>query len=325
MSIEYKDYYAILGVARFASESDIRTAFRRLAQKYHPDVARIKSTGEEQFKEINEAYEVLNDPIRRREYDALGVQRRKKHTNIDATPENKSKSPQYEFHFRGTGFSDFFQNILGVMGRRIRKYPLLPTRWFRDKNRGRNIEADLLVTLEEVMEGSRRTITVERTRLRAKETEKFVYEVLVPVGVQANQVIRLAGQGEPGKKNGPAGDLLLYVHYAKHPHFEVKKTDLFCEVMIAPWEAVLGCKTIVKTMNGETRIQIPSGTQNNQRFRLREQGLPNLDGVRGDLFVNVLLQVPPHITSKEKSYWEQLARNSKFNPRQADSNSNGSA
>lgn len=315
MSIEYKDYYSILGVARFASESDIRLAFRRLAQKYHPDVAKIKSIGEEHFKEINEAYEVLSDPVRRRDYDTLGNQRKKKGSVTSSSSESKKSPPQYEFHFRGTGFSDFFQNMLGAMGRRIRKVPLLPTRWFRDKNRGRDIEADLLVTLEEVIHGSRRTITVERMRVRAKESEKFVYEVAIPQGVVANQTIRLAGQGEPGKKAGDPGDLLLYVHYAKHPRFEVKKTDLFCEIMIAPWEAVLGCKTLVKTLEGESRIQIPSGTQNNQRFRLRSQGLPNADGVRGDLFVNVLLQVPPHITAREKSYWEQLARNSKYNPR----------
>ncbi|MES2310573.1 MAG: J domain-containing protein [Verrucomicrobiota bacterium] len=313
MSLEYKNYYAILGVARFASEGDIRNAFRRLAQKYHPDVASIKSIGEERFKEVNEAYEVLSDPERRREYDSMGVQKKRKISPPSA--ESKAVSPQYEFHFRGTGFSDFFQNLLGSMTHRIKSTPLLPGRWFRNKNRGKDIEADLLVTLEEVVHGSRRTITVERTEIRGKESEKFVYEVNVPPGVIPHQAIRMTGQGEPGKKNGSPGDLLLYVHYAKHPDFEVKKTDLFCEIVISPWEAVLGCKAPVRTLEGESRIQIPAGTQNGQKFRLREQGLPNRDCVRGDLFVTVFLQVPPQITSKERAYWEQLARNSKFNPR----------
>ena len=317
MSLEFKDYYSILGVTRFASESDIRSAFRRLAQQYHPDVAMIKSIGEERFKEVNEAYEVLSDPESRREYDLLRSQKKKKSETRTTPVEVKASPRQYEFHFRGTGFSDFFQNLLGSMTHRIRSTPLLRSKWFRQKNRGRDIEADLLVTLEEVLHGSRRTITVERKELRGKEINKFVYEIHVPPGVSPKQAIRLAGQGEPGKKSGAAGDLLLYVHYAKHPDFEVKKTDLFSEIAISPWESVLGCKTSVRILDGESRIQIPAGTQNRQKFRLRGQGLPNRDGVRGDLFVKVILEVPPHITSRERAYWEQLARNSKFNPRQS--------
>ncbi len=317
MSLEYKDYYSILGVARFASESDIRAAFRRLAQQYHPDVAMVKSIGEERFKEVNEAYEVLSDPESRREYDLLRSQKRKRSETRASSSEIKSTARQYEFHFRGTGFSDFFQNLLGSMTHRIRATPLLRGKWFPQKNRGRDIEADLLVTLEEVLHGSKRTITVERKEIRGKESEKFIYEVTVPSGVVPKQGIRLGGQGEPGKKNGLAGDLLLYVHYAKHPDFEVKKTDLFSEIVISPWEAVLGCKTPVRTLEGESRIHIPAGTQNRQKFRLRGQGLPNRDGVRGDLFVKVILEVPPHITSRERAYWEQLARNSKFNPRKS--------
>lgn len=317
MSLEYKDYYAILGVARFASESDIRAAFRRLAQQYHPDVAMIKSIGEERFKEVNEAYEVLSDTESRREYDLLRSQKKKKTEPRISSTEVKSNSRQYEFHFRGTGFSDFFQSLFGSMTHRLQRTPLLRGKWFRQKNRGRDIEADLLVTLEEVVYGSRRTITVERKEIRGKESEKYIYEVNVPSGVVPQQGIRLAGQGEPGKKNGTPGDLLLYVHYAKHPDFDVKKTDLFSEIVISPWEAVLGCKTSVRTLEGESRIQIPPGTQNRQKFRLRGQGLPNRDGVRGDLFVKVILEVPPHVTSREKASWEQLARNSKFNPRQS--------
>ncbi len=313
MSFEYKDYYLILGVARFATETEIRQSFRKLAQRYHPDVATSKAIGEQRFKEINEAYEVLSDPERRREYDALGPAWKKKQSA--ATRRSSSSSGDYEFHFRGTGFSDFFQNLLGSMARRFRKYPLLPGRWIKDRNRGRDIEADVLVTLEEAIHGSKRKITVERTDVKGKQIDSFVYEVRIPPGIVQNQIIRLGGQGEPGKKNGAPGDLLLHVHYAKHPDFEAKKSDIYFDVEIAPWEAVLGCQVTVRTLEGETLIKVPSGTQNGQRFRLKGQGLPMREGGRGDLFAAIYLQVPPHISSRERAYWEQLARNSKFKAR----------
>jgi curved DNA-binding protein len=321
MPVQYKDYYDVLGVPRNASESDIKKSFRKLAREHHPDVAKDKRKAEEKFKEINEAYEVLGDPAKRKKYDELGANW-KAGAEFRPPPgwesfagarDFRSTGPagqEFEFHFGGTGFSDFFEQLFGSrtrggFGGFDRR------RAFEEDlaERGRDIQGDIMVTLEEAMRGSVRSVTV-RHNSRAE-----TYQVKIPAGVTEGQRLRVAGRGEAGSGGGEAGDLYLRVRLAKHPDFEVEDHDLIYEAGLAPWEAVLGTKLSVPTLDGHVNIRIPPGTQNGQKLRLRGRGLPHAGGGRSDLIVVTRIEVPGRVTEGERKLWEQLARESPFKPR----------
>jgi curved DNA-binding protein len=313
MAVQFRDYYETLGVSKTANEDEIRSAFRKLARKYHPDVAKDKKTAEEKFKQINEAYEVLSDPEKRRKYDQLG-----EHWN---QPGGFQPPPQWgagqpgggfhrgsgenggvEFEFGGTGFSDFFEAFFGG-GRGRSAFGGFGQRETMAE-RGSDVEADIMVTLEEALHGSTRQVSLRRAGSKKTET----YQVKIPRGVREGQRIRLAGQGEASERGGKSGDLFLRVRLARHPDFSVEGSDLVHEVKIAPWQAVLGDQLIVPTLEGNARLKLPSGTQGGQRFRLRERGLPGVSGQRGDLYVVVQIALPKKLTEREREIWEQLAR-----------------
>ncbi|MBX6325373.1 MAG: J domain-containing protein, partial [Chthoniobacterales bacterium] len=170
--------------------------------------------------------------------------------------------------------------------------------------RGADVEADIMVTLEEALNGSTRTVSLRRPGSNKVEQ----YQVKIPRGVHEGQRIRLAGQGEAGTRGGKSGDLFLRVRLAKHPDFSVDGSDLIHEARIKPWQAVLGCELLVPTLEGKVRLKIPPGTQGGQRFRLRERGLPGVSGKRGDLYVLVQIDVPKRITERERQIWGELAR-----------------
>ena len=342
MAVEFKDYYKTLGVARTASDEEIRKAFRKLARQYHPDVAKDKKSAEEKFKEINEAYEVLSDPAKRKKYDELGADW-KQGAEFRPPPGWERRAwgaggagapGDFEFQFGGTGFSDFFERFFGSMGGRAGGFD------FREgpdavSQRGQDVEADLMVTLEEALDGSirpvslRRNVTCERcggsgeVKGRAcpechgsgRSSNVENYQVKIPAGVREGQRLRLAGRGEAGLGRGPAGDLFLRVRFAKHPDYRVEGDDLFYDLEVAPWEAVLGTQVSVPTLGGRVSIKIPPGSQNMQRLRVRGHGLQFRSGGRGDLYVVLRVQVPDRVTEHEKALWEQLARESRFNPR----------
>jgi curved DNA-binding protein len=322
MPVQFRDYYEVLGVARDASATDIKKAFRKLAHKYHPDVAKDRTTAEAKFKELNEANEVLSDPEKRRRYDELGA-------NWDH-PERQQAPPQggfrggrddaSEFHFEGTGFSDFFEQFFGSRGR--------PSAGFGGAGRegahgggfarrGQDIEGDILVTLDELMHGSARMITLQRTDPRTGQSSAQTLRVKIPPGVHEGQLIRLAGKGQEGEGGGEPGHLYLRVKYATHPDFRVQGADLYCDVEVAPWEAVLGATVRVPTLDGTVSLKIPAGTAAEQRLRLRGKGLPAGDGTRGHLYAVVSIQVPTQLTPEQRLAWEQLAATSTFNPRQS--------
>ena len=325
MPIKFKDYYDILGVARNASDAEIKKAFRKLARQYHPDVARDKSTAEEKFKEINEANEVLSDPEKRRKYDELGA-------NWDH-PERQAPSPESgyggcggaaeggsEFHFDGTGFSDFFEQFFGSRGRPSSGFGRAGGAGFGDETdfqRGQDIEGDILVTLDEILHGSSRTIQLQRTDPRTGEqSTRQTLRVKIPPGVRERQLIRLTGKGQEGIGGGGSGNLYLRVKFAKHPDFRVQGADLYYDLELSPWEAVLGATVRIPTLDGIVSLKIPPGTMAEQRFRLRGKGLPVANGTRGNLYAIVSIQVPAHMTAEQKALWEQLAAKSTFNPRQ---------
>ncbi|PYL01949.1 MAG: hypothetical protein DME32_07985, partial [Verrucomicrobia bacterium] len=170
--------------------------------------------------------------------------------------------------------------------------------------RGNDVEADIMVTLEEALHGSTRQVSLRRAGSKKTET----YQVKIPRGVREGQRIRLAGQGEASERGGKSGDLFLRVRLARHPDFSVEGSDLVHEVKIAPWQAVLGDQLIVPTLEGNARLKLPSGTQGGQRFRLRERGLAGVSGQRGDLYVVVQIALPKKLTEREREIWEQLAR-----------------
>ncbi len=349
MPVQYKDYYEILGVPRTASDAEIKKAFRKLARQYHPDVAKNKKQAEEKFKEINEAYEVLGDPPKRKRYDELGPNWQ---SGAEFRPPpgwetfgrggfagRGPRGEEFEFHFGGTGFSDFFEQLFGSMGGRG------ATGFGRGggfggedggPERGRDIEGDLLVTLEEAMRGSVRSVSVRHgvpcencggTGQRGgrvcnvcggtgQVAKTQTYQVKIPAGVSEGQRLRLAGRGETGLGGGAAGDLYLRVRLAKHPDFAVEDHNLIYEAELAPWEAVLGASISVPTLNGRVNIRIPPGTQSGQKLRVRGRGLPERGGGSGDLIVVTRVEVPGRVTEGERKLWEQLARESRFNPRE---------
>ncbi len=325
MPVQYRDYYEILGVPRGASEGEIKKAFRKLAREYHPDVAKDKKKAEEKFKEVNEAYEVLGDPAKRKKYDQLGANWKsgaefrpppgwEGFTGGQAFRGRGGGAQESEFHFGGTGFSDFFEQLFGSMGGRRGGFGRFSN--FEEQEmaeRGQDIEGDIMVTLDEAMRGSVRTVNVRRPAGRSVKTETC--QVKIPPGVTEGQRLRIAGRGEAGSGGGAAGDLYLRVRLARHPDFEVAGHDLIYEAELAPWEAVLGTNLSVPTLDGRVNIKIPAGTQNGQKLRVRGRGLPSRDAAPGDLMVVTKIAVPAKISDAEKKLWEQLARESKFNPR----------
>jgi curved DNA-binding protein len=314
MAVQFRDYYETLGVLKTATEDEIRTAFRKLARKYHPDVAKDKKAAEEKFKEINEAYEVLSDPEKRKKYDQLGADWNRP-GGFQPPPEWGAQPPGgkfyqwggdggggVEFEFGGTGFSDFFEAFFGG-GRGRSAFGGFGGRQATTE-RGADVEADIMVTLEEALHGSTRTVSLRRAGSNKVET----YQVKIPRGVHEGQRIRLAGQGEAGVRGGKSGDLFLRVRLARHPDFAVEGSDLIHEVKIEPWRAVLGSEFLVPTLEGNVRLKIPPGTQGGQRFRLRERGLPSSSGTRGNLYVDVQINVPKKVTERERELWRELAK-----------------
>ncbi len=317
--MKFKDYYEVLGVGRSANQGEIRAAFRKLARKYHPDVAADKTTAEEKFKELNEAYEVLSDPEKRKKYDALG------HDWQQMADAPSHGAGGFDFgaggqgyHFEGTGFSDFFENFFGSQGggfgggaaRRGGGFPGAGPR------AGRDIESEILVSLDEVMHGSERTLALSAANA---PTARRTVRIRIPMGVSEGQLIRAAGLGQPGTHGGPPGDLFLRVRLERHPDFRIDGHDVVFDLPLAPWEAVLGATVVVHTPHGASKVKIPAGTVSGTQLRLSGKGLPVTDGpggrAFGDFFACVDILTPPEVSPAERRHWEALAEISPFNPR----------
>ena len=320
MAAQYKDYYQTLSVPRTATADELKKSFRKLAREFHPDVAKDKKRAEEKFKEINEAYEVLSDADKRKKYDELGADW-KSGADFRPPPGNGGfpggqpfrntrgmSSDDFSTHFGGTGFSDFFEQMFGAQRRAGSAggrggFAGGGGRSGFDgaslAEESRDIEGDIMVTLEEAARGSLRTVTIRH------ENRTDSHQVKIPAGITEGQKLRIAGRGEGG------GDLYLRVRLAKHPDFEVDGHNLIYELELAPWEAALGAEISVPTLEGKVNIKIPAGTASGQKLRVRGRGL----GKTGDLLVTTKIVVPDKISDAQKKLWEQLARESKFNPR----------
>lgn len=310
MPVQYKDYYETLGVSKTATQDEIRKAFRKLARQYHPDVAKDKKTAEAKFKEINEAYEVVGDPEKRKKYDTLGKDWERgggfqPPPGWGRSAGGQPGQPGGDFSFGGTGFSDFFEQFFG--GRQFGGHAgggKFTGFGMDEAARGNDVEADLLVTIEEALHGTKKKISFRRNGSSKVET----YEVRIPKGVREGQRIRLAGQGEAGARRDLAGDLYLRVRFAQHPDYRIVGSDLLAEVEVPVWKAVLGTELDVGTPDGNVRLKVPSGTQPGRKFRLKGRGLPAGADSRGDFLVQVDVTLPATITDEERSHWEALGK-----------------
>lgn len=332
--MEGKNYYDLLGVQKNESQDDIQRAFRKRARIYHPDVCK-EPDAEERFKEINEAYHVLSDPEKRDLYDRYGEdwQRMKDFESAQSTSGKKGFGDGFgSFHddpHARSGFhyysnsngsfnddetedvNDFFRNLFTGGGDGSSGFKRRPM-----EAEGRAIQADLELSLEDLMHRRTRTIFIETGASKGytKKGETRKIEVKIPAGVTDGSTIRLKGQGEPGSGGGSPGDLLLKVRLAPHHQFKVKGYDLETEVTVATWEAALGTKIEVDTAGGRARLDIPSGTRCNRRFRLKGKGLAKKQGT-GDLYVRILIDIPETMSTEEKELYEKLSRISNYNPR----------
>ena len=318
MPAAFRDYYQTLGVDRSASADDIKKAFRKLARQHHPDVAKDKKAGEIKFKEINEAYEVLGDPEKRKKYDELG-----EHWNRQGGPPPGYEYAQpgangaQEFHFEGTGFSDFFEQFFGG-GRGFGGFSAGGAGGARraGPRHGQDIEGDISVTLEEAMGGAIREISLQSADPVTGEAKREKFKVRIPKGALEGQVIRVPGKGGAGSGGGEAGHLFLRVRLASHPEFRASGADLYHDLPLAPWEAVLGTTVRVPGLDGELDVKIPPGTASGQKLRLRGRGLPKPKSTeRGDLYVVAEIEVPKKVDAGERALWEQLGKSSSFHPR----------
>ncbi len=311
--MEFKDYYKILGVSPNASEKEIKSAFRRLARKYHPDMNPNDPQAEERFKEINEAYEVLSDPQKRAKYDQMrqqyeAWQRAGGRGTFDwsrwatggvggygpGRVHVEYVSPEDLADIFGDlgglgGFSEFFETFFGGMG--TRRQPRA--------RRGQDVEQPIQITLEEAFHGGTRRIRWE---------DGSTIEVRIPRGIDTGKRIRVRGKGMPGVAGGQPGDLYLKVEVLPHPTFERRGDDLYVKVPVDLYTAVLGGEVRVPTLTGQVMLKIPPGTQNGKVFRLRGLGMPKLTNPdqRGDLFAEVVVQVPTSLSDEERRLFQQL-------------------
>ena len=303
--MDYKDYYEIMGVARDASQEDIKRAYRKLARRFHPDVSK-EANAEERFKELGEAYAVLRDPEKRAAYDRLGKDWR--------AGQEFRPPPDWDagFEFRGAdagGYSDFFESLFGGAFRDARHTA-------RRHAHGEDHHARVLIDLEDAYTGATRALSLSRPELDASGhvvTRQRTLNVRIPKGVRQGQRIRLAGEGAPGTGQGQAGDLFLEIEFNPHRLYRVEGRDVYLELPVAPWEAAMGATVKAPTPAGPVDLKIPSGTHARRKLRLKGRGIPGKPP--GDLYVELVITLPPADTDQARDLYRQMEKELDYNPR----------
>jgi curved DNA-binding protein len=320
--MEYVDYYRVLGVDRDASVEAISKAYKKLARQYHPDLNKSPDA-EAKFKEINEAHEVLKDPETRKRFDMLGANW-KHGAPFEPPPGWGGQNVHFEFGgARGGGFSDFFEAIFGGGGRPGNGGPSrggfnfglndlfgggvnfgggggVPPGGPGRQAKGQDVESSLTIQLEDSYHGTKRSVELSGQRGRRR------YEVKIPKGIREGEKIRLSGQGLPGP-GGQRGDLYMTIQIAPHPSFKLEGDNLTVEVPLPAWDAALGCKLEVPTLDGRvTTMTVPAGCSSGQRLRLKGKGLPRRGGGSGDLYAQLKIVVPKELSEEQERLFAEL-------------------
>lgn len=313
-SMEFKDYYAILGVPDSADDKAIKTAYRKLARKYHPDVNR-EPDAEDRFKEVAEAYEVLGNADKRAEYDELRQYGRAGH-GFEVPPGWQRSGASGGFGGRPSGdFSDFFEAIFGAFGGAGEAQG----RRGEGGRRGQDVEMELPIFLEDTLADESKKIVYQLPQYdgagrRLADISKAL-NVKIPPGVGDRERIRLKGQGAPGIGGAPNGDLYLIIRLVPHPLFDVEGHNLIITVPLAPWEAALGTKVTLPTLKGKVNLTIPANSQTGQRLRIKGKGLVGKRGTVGDLYALLKVVMPSRSDEATRQLWKQLAEQAGFDPR----------
>jgi curved DNA-binding protein len=293
------DYYQILGIAKTATEKEVKNAYRKLARKYHPDLNPNDAEANKKFQKLNEANEVLSDPEKRKKYDKYGEnwERGEEYENYTKQQQQSSRQSSYTggqssgFEgFGGDDFSDFFQSMFGQGGG--------SSRGRQTKYRGQDLNAELHLDLKEAAETHKQALTVNGKNIR----------ITIPAGVENGQTIKIAGHGAAGANGGPAGDLFIKFIIADDPHFKRDGSNLFTTAKLDIYTAILGGEVMIETLNGKVKIKVKPETQNGIKVKLKGKGLPvyKKENEFGDLYVTYDIQIPVNITEKQKSLFEQL-------------------
>lgn len=306
--MEFKDYYKLLGIDEKASEKDIKTAYRKLARKYHPDVSTEKDAAE-RFKDVAEAYEVLKSADKRAEYD--GIRQYGEQGQTFSPPPGWDGGGQGNDFGGDSDYSEFFSSIFGdayqqsSAGGPAHDFHRADNSSFQ---KGQNAEIDLALFLEDTQ-----NLSTQALSYQLGDTKKTL-NVKIPAGTGEGERIRLKGQGSPGPGGKHNGDLYLRIRLIPHPLFDVEGHNLVIVLPLAPWEAALGAKVEVPTLSGNVRLTVPPNSQSGQRLRVKGKGLVNKKGNYGDLFVALKIVIPEHNDDAEK-HWQEMAKDIKFDPR----------
>ncbi len=292
----FKDYYKILGLEdNRVSENDIKIAFRDQAKKYHPDVNVGNKNNEERFKDINEAYRVLSNPMSKRKYDRQWnrvVGRSRAKIRYEDSPRSSDSIFSDFFHL-------FFGNSSGVI-----------TESKPRAAKGENVETEIKVSIEDAFRGVEKKI-----KLRTVDGSIKTLKVSVPAGIQNNEKIRIVGQGKPGKNGGKNGDLFARVKIKDDAIFKLEGYNLKADLKLTPWEAALSTKTVFNGINEDINVYVPSGTQSGEQITIPNRGYKDGKGGRGNLILEAKIMVPKHVSPNEKVLYEQLSKQSNYNPR----------
>lgn len=297
--MEFIDYYKILGIPKTATESDIKTAYRKLARKYHPDLNPNDETAKRKFQQANEANEVLSDPEKRKKYDKYGkdwehAEAFEKANQQQNQFKRRAGSAQSAQDFSGDfsgDFSDFFESMYGKAA---------GNRYGQTKFRGQDINAELHLDLKDVYKTQAQTLTVNGKNIR----------LTIPAGVENGQIIKIAGHGTPGVNGGPNGDLYLTFSIADHPVFKREGSNLYTNVDLDLYTAVLGGDLLVDTFDGKVKLKVAPETQSGTKVKLKGKGFPvyKSEGKFGDLYVTYHLKLPTNLSEKEKSLFVELSK-----------------
>lgn len=294
----FKDYYKILGLKNNnVTAEEIKQAYREQAKKYHPDINTTSDFAEERFKDINEAYKTLSNSSTRRKYDRMWNSRIGK----------KQKNKQQNKKEKKSIFAEMFQMFFGEIKQKEKKKEEKQ----KSPKKGENIETEITVSIFEAFYGMEKKIA-----LRTIDGKMREFNVKIPAGIRNEEKIRLMGQGKPGENGGKSGDLLIKIHIENDKKFKLNGIDIYTDLYITPWEAALGTKLNINSIDEEILLYIPQGTESGENICLKGKGYLNERGGRGDLFVNVQIMIPKSITEKEKTIFEQLREISKYNPRE---------